>query len=736
MLSLTSNTAALVAQRNLATNNLQANKSIARLSSGSRLSSVSDDASAFAIGNKLRSGIAGLEQASNNAAQGASLIQVATGGLERTVDILTRMKTLATQVVNGTLGATERSFAQQEFDQLIQQIDSIAGQTRFNGVALLNGGTGRTLYANNTKSATGLTLTTNGFTGALDTASSSGFVNFTFSGPNSVKVEVRDGVVNLDIAGEVFKGSSSVAANGSLVLTSQSDPNNKLAFTLGADVSGIDTDGELQSGLATLLANATLKIGFSEDIVAGSIVTASSFDASNLLNIGKSSGVINSPPAAIGISAVNVFSNSSGTDYTVEVNIDGEIFRATGVSASPGGVLELVSTTNNGNVLALNYDQTDVSGFGSSAAQFETALESVLVGTTGSIIIGNPESAFGLSAVTNAFTGTLDPQNTKGFIDGIAKSTSVKQNGGAFDIEVQIGNQIFATKGFTAATNGRLNLVSTSDPDNVISFTLDATVSSLDSTAEIKASLDGLLGLDPNLGRTPARFQSASANNDGTNGLEMGSDQSIKAGPGTPPGTYAFSYDATNRVFKLTDGLRVMTKPATQSGDQTITFENGVSIKLGVPGNSFNLEKSITQSLFTVTEGDGIKLGFQISDIPGDEIQLSLTSTTVKALGLTGAAVSTVEGARDAGQKIEIALTNVNSAAATLGAQQSRFEFIQANIATQVENLKSARATFTSVNVATESTALAQSQAQVQAAISQLAQANQLPQQLLRLLGG
>jgi flagellin len=103
MLSVTTNTAALTAQRNLSTNSDAASSAIAKMSSGSRIVKPSDDAASLAISNKLRADIVSLEQAGRNASQGASLLQVANGAYDRISDMLARMKVLATQVINGTL---------------------------------------------------------------------------------------------------------------------------------------------------------------------------------------------------------------------------------------------------------------------------------------------------------------------------------------------------------------------------------------------------------------------------------------------------------------------------------------------------------------------------------------------------------------------------------------------------------------------------------------------------------
>jgi flagellin len=140
MISVSTNTTALTAQRYLNANSNSASSSIAKMSSGSRIVKAGDDAASLAISNKLRADISTLQQASRNASQGASLVQVATGGLSQIGDILNRMKTLSTQVVNGTLSVAERQFAQQEFSQLRTQVGDISNQTRVNGIAVLNGG--------------------------------------------------------------------------------------------------------------------------------------------------------------------------------------------------------------------------------------------------------------------------------------------------------------------------------------------------------------------------------------------------------------------------------------------------------------------------------------------------------------------------------------------------------------------------------------------------------------------
>ncbi len=139
-ITFNTNLAALGAQRNIGIASNAAGSSLAKLSSGSRVPTAKDDAAALAVGSKLKADVAGLTQASNNAAQAISLLQIADGALSTVGDMLQRMKALATQASSGQLGNSERALLNQEFTNLRTEIDRIAGTSNFNGTTLLNGG--------------------------------------------------------------------------------------------------------------------------------------------------------------------------------------------------------------------------------------------------------------------------------------------------------------------------------------------------------------------------------------------------------------------------------------------------------------------------------------------------------------------------------------------------------------------------------------------------------------------
>ncbi len=139
MPTVTTNTAANSALRFLNLNAARSGSSISKLASGSRIVNASDDAAGLAIGTRLRADSNVLQQASINAAQGASVMQVGDGGLARISDVLQRLKSLAAASLSGVPTNTERGFIDAEFQSLLAEIDGIAASTRFNGESLLDG---------------------------------------------------------------------------------------------------------------------------------------------------------------------------------------------------------------------------------------------------------------------------------------------------------------------------------------------------------------------------------------------------------------------------------------------------------------------------------------------------------------------------------------------------------------------------------------------------------------------
>ncbi len=142
MISISTNVAAINAQRNLSQTQMRLEGNFARLSTGLRINRSADDAAGLAISERLKSQIRSLSQAERNGNDGISLLQTAEGAMNEISGIITRIRELSVQSANGTLGATERGYIDDEKVELLAEIDRIASSTDFNGMALLTGGAG------------------------------------------------------------------------------------------------------------------------------------------------------------------------------------------------------------------------------------------------------------------------------------------------------------------------------------------------------------------------------------------------------------------------------------------------------------------------------------------------------------------------------------------------------------------------------------------------------------------
>ena len=141
-LRIATNVTALNAQRNMGITRNALDKSLEKLSSGSRINRSGDDAAGLAISESLRAQIRGLRQARRNALDGVSLVQVSEGGLNEISNILIRLRELSIQASSDTIGDVERQFADREYQSLKQEIDRIANSTQYSGTPLLNGKAG------------------------------------------------------------------------------------------------------------------------------------------------------------------------------------------------------------------------------------------------------------------------------------------------------------------------------------------------------------------------------------------------------------------------------------------------------------------------------------------------------------------------------------------------------------------------------------------------------------------
>lgn len=138
---VSTNIAAINAQRNLVGSQANIQNSLAKLSSGSRINKSADDAAGLAISENLKGQIRSTRQANRNANDGISMVQVAEGGLNEIGNIITRMRELGIQAASDTIGEAERGFIDKEIQQLKDEAQRISSVTKWGTTKLLDGTT-------------------------------------------------------------------------------------------------------------------------------------------------------------------------------------------------------------------------------------------------------------------------------------------------------------------------------------------------------------------------------------------------------------------------------------------------------------------------------------------------------------------------------------------------------------------------------------------------------------------
>jgi flagellin len=136
-LSIATNLASMTAQRSFLNSNADLETAFERLSTGKRVNSSVDDAAGLAIGKDLESRVRGLNQAIRNVNDGISMVQIAEGTLDEVTTILQRMRDLAVQGANDSLGTTERGYLDTEHSKLADALGKAIDLAKFNDTDLI-----------------------------------------------------------------------------------------------------------------------------------------------------------------------------------------------------------------------------------------------------------------------------------------------------------------------------------------------------------------------------------------------------------------------------------------------------------------------------------------------------------------------------------------------------------------------------------------------------------------------
>ena len=231
------NAQSVFAQRALSQNTNGLQKNIERLSTGLRINRAADDAAGLSISEKLTSQIRGLEKAEQNIGDGISMLQTAEGALSVINDNLQRIRELAVQAGNGTNSENELAAIQREVNSRVTAISDITTATKFNGIALIDGG--GTGFGNKTVQSGA----DNGQTTTITFSTMDTRVNSTAGGANTI---AEGSAVALNAYNV---GSTSVAsASGAVVATGDLDDLDafianvsRMRSVLGAEQNSLES---------------------------------------------------------------------------------------------------------------------------------------------------------------------------------------------------------------------------------------------------------------------------------------------------------------------------------------------------------------------------------------------------------------------------------------------------------------------------------------------------------------
>ena len=378
------------------------------------------------------------------------------------------------------------------------------------------------------------------------------------------------------------------------------------------------------------------------------------------------------------------------------------------------------ASTNTSANTALRYLNQNSAASASSLAKLSSGSRIVKASDdAASLAIGTKIKA-DVTALKQAQVNASQASSVLQVADGaLAQTTDILMRMKALSVQAQSGSVSDTERGFLdkefQALTRQIDSIAEQTKFNGNTLLGGDFANSIDTTTAGATDLAGIAGTEP-------------------------ADVSVSAS--TQSGVYQIAIDRENNTISLQrDGSLVQTVDvsdllATDDLEADVTFaQAGVTISFDIGG--FNAADDTTNiaagatTQFTVEDNT---MSFQVGVAASDTIGINLDDTRAAALGVSTATVGTAADAVSAGDMIDSAISAMNTARADIGAGISRFEFASANVANTIENLDAARSVLMDVDMAAEMSNFSSKQVMLQASVAMLAQANQQPQQLLRLL--
>ena len=349
MTVINTNIAATVTANAMKSNQGVMENTMQRLSTGMRVNSAADDAAGLAIGTKMDSQIRGLEQSVRNANDAISMLQTADGATKQITDLLQRMRELAVQGRNETNYTTDLDNLNQEFAALATEIDRIAEDTVFNGVALLSSNTTKRIQVGNDELDT-IDLTFGDFQLSSGAAATAGVQ---LGAMTQAEVRALDDAIPGSIQIVDSQGRSISIGEFKIAATDAGDFSDATLTHLATAINDAIDDAGANFDQVDAAANADVGLDFTQSVAGTGSIASISFTAggatasvtAKTVTTTTTGGAGSVAPMAANISDFKTASNNLVEESTTIDEIDAAILGVATARADFGANISRLSYT-------------------------------------------------------------------------------------------------------------------------------------------------------------------------------------------------------------------------------------------------------------------------------------------------------------------------------------------------------------------------------------------------------
>ncbi len=662
-------------------------KSLQKVSSGMKINSAADDASGYAISERMRVQIRSLDQANQNTQNGSSMMKVAEGAVSSTVEILKTLKEKAVNAANDSNTDSDRQTIQKELDQSIDQINDNANVT-FNGKYLVDGS------KNTLGKATYTALSNQSL--AEDTTATTKLTDLAARNGDSLEIHDTDKVtVSYVQGGKTYSTTFAVKDENGDIATLQ-DIFNK--------AEDIDKDSKIFADASNKSVSAALKADdptFSADTVKS--------------DIAAKEAALKSATADKNFSAAQLEASSEKGSVKTEVDkwntAASELNRLCGGNAV--GVIDADGSASAADYLdAVAKDSTFIKAASTTAATIYTTLDTNLGTAAGVATTGESAASYAAKAIAKLGGGT----DAEKVVIAAVKEAAVKDGATATDIQNLLNSMKTESAKLKTSAANMANNATAGDVGKVI--TSDGT----SCTAATGSQYADYVAKE-------TAYDTAKADYDKVAGAKLLTGKTV-------------GLAASDDTVTTASGQSAITITANTAG-----IGGQISgLNISITDSEGNVKKSANAALdaFEETvraqnESKDNAISLQVGAKANQSIKVGLTDMRAEALGLQGADgtklnISTQTKANAAINVLDNAIQKALDQQTTIGSVESRLEYTSSNLTTASENVQASESTIRDADMAKEMTEYTKNNVLLQAAQSMLAQANQSSSNVLSLL--